>query len=130
MNFQGVGRKWKYTQSLSSVVSRSRTLETTRSFGMPYGWSPWKGTAASFFVPWILLPLVRPSATSVVSAGMAKILGRCNGRAYVRYMYHGLLLEKYGPGSDIRAWGSGYVTSNNRQALGFVHARLVYPSTV
>ena len=40
-----------HTHRRSSVLSRSKTLDNTRSLGMPYGCSPWKGTAASFFVP-------------------------------------------------------------------------------
>ena len=108
------------------MFSRSRTLETTRSLGMPYGWSPWKGTAASFFVPWILLPLVWPLATSVVSAGMTRVLARYNDRAYVMVRHHGSLVENQSP--NVRAWGSRYVISWKGQALGFVEIRSVYPS--
>jgi hypothetical protein len=40
-----------HTQSFSSVFSRSMILGTTRSAGIPYGCSPWKGVAASVFDP-------------------------------------------------------------------------------
>ena len=33
-----------------------------------------------------------------------------------------------GHGPNVRAWGSGYVTSWKGQALGFVEIRSVYPS--
>ena len=92
------------------MFSRSRTLETTRSFGMPYGCSPWKGTAASFFVPWILVPLVWPLATSVIPPGIVRILVRWIGRAYVRCRHHGSLVENSEDGPNVRAWGSECVS--------------------
>lgn len=126
--FQGIGRKWIRTQSLSSVFSRSRILETTRSFGMPYGCSPWKGTAASFFVPWILLPLVWPLAMSVVPPGIVRVLVRYNGRAYVRCRHHGPQVENSDHSPNVRAWGSGCVRFQRGQASGSLAATWVRAS--